>query len=102
MKSKPTITGTGAELFFPSAMNKRNKEAQEQRQRGGKTNDSRTEQMTVERKRVARYRKAWKKEGLTQISLWLPSGVVGRLRAKALRKNKKMSNIAAEILSEGL
>lgn len=90
MKKLPLPAARGAEIFFPSAG-------------GGKKRNNRTDAgITIEQKRVSGYRTAWKKKGLTQMALWLPSEVAEKLRIKSAASGKSISALAAEILSQGL
>jgi len=109
---RTSIAGKGADIFFPSIINSsRTKSGFTVEQNklpsvDKKSANSRTvPKITVEqyqKNRVAKYRRAWKKEGLVQVSFWLSKQVVNKLKSCALKEGKKYSALADEILRRHL
>lgn len=106
--NKPSISDRAAGMFFPSAADghtisrtlvEQPAHPSEKPRRAGRRGISRT-LVEQNRGRVAKYRKAWKKKGLTQTAVWLPTEVAKKLKAKSVAGGKSISTTVAEILKE--
>jgi len=96
MTKKPSLKDQNIGVFFSRTETKpeKNKSTIPEQE------NSRT--IKTKKSRKLQYQKKWESAGKTQISLWLPSSLVQKLKIQAVMENKKMSQLATDILSNTL
>lgn len=96
MTKKPSLKNQNIGVFFSRT------ESKPEKNKSTKIEQKNSRTVKTNKSRKLQYQEKWESAGKTQISLWLPSSLVQKLKIQAVMENKKMSQLANDLLSSTL